>query len=76
MADPVACVDCPTCESPRGLQCMSATGVPQKKPHAARVEACAIYVSDAYCQNEVQAGYGCGREGCPHCGGSTEPPKF
>lgn len=36
-------------------------------------EACRDFVADAYCENESQSGYACGREGCPHCGGESLP---
>jgi hypothetical protein len=29
----------------------------------------------AYCANEMWAGYPCGVEGCPHCGGDVEATK-
>ncbi len=66
MADPVACVDCPTCKAERGQKCSSKAGKP-KRPHRARQIACDTFVADAYCQNESQSGYFCGRPECPYC---------
>lgn len=66
-------LDCSKCGAPAGEPCVSLDRrrKRQQKVHAERRAAVARFVREAYCQNESQSGYGCGVEGCPHCGGEA-----
>lgn len=59
---------CKKCGAAENEPCVSRTGR-KTSPHTVRREACAKWVREEYCRNEVLSGYGCGGEGCPHCGG-------
>lgn len=65
-------LECPECGAKPDKCCRLKNGKSRSTAHAARVAAVAIFISDAYCQNESVAGYSCGREGCPHCGGGND----
>lgn len=73
--DQARILDCPSCRAEANAPCVVMSGKNAGKSrrisHAARVEAVAVFISDAYCQNESYSGYPCGRQGCPHCGGGN-----
>lgn len=70
---------CPECGAAEGKPCKSLSGKTagrsRNTAHAARREAVANYIADAYCANESLAGYPCGRPQCTVCGGAT-PEEF
>lgn len=63
----VACANCETCGADYGQPCRTRDGK-ATRPHKARFAKAGLFVAQAYCENESQYGFGCGTEGCPHCG--------
>jgi hypothetical protein len=65
-------IECPECKAAVGRPCIvqtgDRTGKSRSTAHSSRVKAMATFIADAYCENESQAGYKCGRPECPHCG--------
>lgn len=69
MADPLI-LGCPTCGAERNKKCRTLSQRPAlTKPHVSRRQLVDKFVREEYCRNEVMSGYGCGVDGCPHCGG-------
>jgi len=62
------CAECIKCGAKLKERCTSNSGR-KTTPHKVRRNDAGRFVAQAYCAGEYYStGYGCGTDGCPHCG--------